>query len=66
MGKTAAVAMVCAAALVSLGGCYESPDVTVYQPGVYKGSRDPLLALERTDKQQQRLQERFKMVQTDR
>ena len=27
-----------------LTGCYEDPDVTVYEPGVYKGKEDPLLA----------------------
>jgi hypothetical protein len=29
---------------VALTGCYEDPDVTVYEPGVYKGKDDPLLA----------------------
>lgn len=27
-----------------LAGCYESTDVTIYEPGEYKGADDPLLA----------------------
>lgn len=27
-----------------LSGCYESADVTMYEPGKYKGADDPLLA----------------------
>ncbi len=38
---TAASALALAAVLT---GCYEDPDVTVYEPGVYKGKEDPLLA----------------------
>ncbi|MXZ81328.1 MAG: hypothetical protein F4Z15_08230 [Gammaproteobacteria bacterium] len=29
---------------VLLTGCLESPEVTVFEPGVYKGADDPLLA----------------------
>lgn len=28
---------------VLMTGCYESPEVIVYEPGVYKGAKDPLL-----------------------
>ncbi len=28
----------------TLTGCYESPTVTLFEPGVYKGADDPLLA----------------------
>jgi len=38
---TAASALALAAFLT---GCYEDPDVTVYDPGVYKGKEDPPLA----------------------
>jgi hypothetical protein len=50
-----------------LSGCYENPrDVTLHEPGVYKGPVDPLLdALQKPGLQQQ-LQERFNLVQTDR
>jgi hypothetical protein len=52
--------------LLSLGGCYRSPDITYHTPGVYKGPRDPLLQKERSPEQQQRLLQRFNQVQTDR
>ncbi len=54
-----------AAALV-LVGCYESTEVTVYDPGVYKGEEDPLMAKQRKEAQQERLRQRFRQVQTDR
>ena len=40
----------------------ESRSVTMHKPGVYKGAKDPLLAL----KNQQELIDRLKLVQTDR
>jgi len=49
-----------------LSGCYESTDVTIYEPGVYKGDRDPLLETLRDPAHKQALLERFEMVQTDR
>ncbi|HSN70055.1 MAG TPA: hypothetical protein VLT59_01040 [Steroidobacteraceae bacterium] len=50
--------------LAALAGCGES--VTVYEPGVYKGEEDPLLAKQASDEHQERLRERFQAVQTDR
>lgn len=50
----------------ALSACYESPDVTVHKPGVYKGGKDPLVALQRSPEQQQKLRERFDKVQMDR
>lgn len=55
-----------AALLVALAGCYEPVAPTVYEPGVYKGDRDPLLAKHATPEAKQALQERFAMSQTDR
>ncbi|MCY4051339.1 MAG: hypothetical protein OXF60_07600 [Gammaproteobacteria bacterium] len=40
---------------VSLTGCYESPTVTLFEPGVYKGAADPLL----TSSDNESLNERF-------
>ena len=40
---------------VFLTGCYESPSVTLFEPGVYKGANDPLLANSDTES----LNERF-------
>jgi hypothetical protein len=49
--------------LAGLTGCSSEPrSVTMHEPGVYKGAKDPLLA----QQQQQELIDRFKLVQTDR
>ena len=49
--------------LAGLLGCsYESRKETYHQPGVYKGTKDPLLA----QQHRQELIDRFKLVQTDR
>ncbi len=48
-----------------LAGCWDSTEVTVHNPGEYKGEKDPLLAQaasERTDA----LMKRFQLVQVDR
>ncbi|MGB7930835.1 MAG: hypothetical protein WCH04_01210 [Gammaproteobacteria bacterium] len=49
-----------------LTGCYEKPQVTFFEPGEYKGRTDPLLALEATPEQQQKLEQRLRTVQMDR
>jgi hypothetical protein len=51
-------------ALLGLTACYEDTDVTIYEPGVYKGSQDEhaLSAEERAEV----LAKRFNQVQTDR
>jgi len=49
--------------LGGLVGCsYESRQTNLHEPGVYKGTKDPLLARQ----QQQELIDRFKLVQADR
>lgn len=53
-------------ATVVLTACYEEPELTLYEPGVYKGRTDPLLELERTDEQQSKLRRRLELGQTDR
>ena len=51
------------AVMMGLVGCSsESRNVTMHKPGVYKGAKDPLLAL----KNQQELIDRLKVVQSDR
>ncbi|MEE9911314.1 MAG: hypothetical protein K4571_06280 [Deltaproteobacteria bacterium] len=46
-----------------IAGCSPEPrSVTLHEPGVYKGDRDPVLEL----KQHQELNHRFKLVQSDR
>ncbi len=49
--------------LVVLSGCSTEPrTTTIHEPGVYKGEKDPVLAL----KNRQELIDRFRLVQTDR
>jgi hypothetical protein len=49
--------------LAAVVGCSsESRNVTMHKPGVYKGTKDPVLAL----KNQQELIDRLKLVQSDR
>lgn len=50
----------------SILGCYESVDVTWYEPGVYKGADDPLLDKLRQSEFQRQLAGRFRLIQTDR
>ena len=52
--------------LLTVGACYESPNIAVHEPGKYKGTTDPLLAKERTPQQQETLRQRFDLGQTDR
>lgn len=49
-----------------LSGCYEDTDVTVQEPGVYKGKRDPLLEKMQTASLQGQLDDRFRSGQMDR
>jgi len=50
---------------MSLTACAERADVTLHEPGVYKGGKDPLLA--KQDSQYvETLQDRFAKGQTDR
>lgn len=66
MRAKAAVVFVAAVILTGLAGCYESPNVTIYKPGVYKGEKDPLVEKQRAPEQQAALRERFDLVQRDR
>jgi len=52
--------------LTAVGGCYGSADIAFYEPHVYKGTTDPLLGKLQSSGLRQRLQERFRAVQTDR
>ena len=47
-------------------GCSRATDVTVYEPGVYKGPKDPLVKMHATDEHKAQLQERFSKGQADR
>jgi hypothetical protein len=58
----------CPVALLAVLGaaCGGSMDVTVYEPGVYKGSEDPLVAMHAAPEQKAALQARFTKSQADR
>jgi len=47
-------------------GCGRATDVTVYEPGVYKGPKDPLVKMHATAEHKALLKERFTKGQTDR
>ena len=55
-----------ASALAVLVALVTGCGVTVYEPGEYKGLKDPLLDRQGTDEQQTLLQERFTKGQADR
>jgi hypothetical protein len=58
------ISLVAAGLLTGLTSCSLEPrTVTIHEPGVYKGMKDPLLARQQ---QEQVLVDRFKLVQTDR
>jgi hypothetical protein len=58
------ISLVVAGLLAGLTACSLEPrTVTIHEPGVYKGMKDPLLARQQ---QEQVLVDRFKLVQTDR
>jgi hypothetical protein len=61
-GLTAVVFLAVAA---GLSGCYESADVTVYEQGMYKGKKDPLLSQQGAAREES-LKKRFQLVQLDR
>ncbi|NIR31991.1 MAG: hypothetical protein GWN84_22335 [Gammaproteobacteria bacterium] len=63
--KTGGMCAALAAVLLALGGCYETNEVTVHQPGEYKGKSDPLLE-QQASAREESLQKRFELVQTDR
>ena len=53
------------AASLSMTGCWESADVTMHEPGKYKGKSDPLLAQQGASRSEA-LKKRFQLVQMDR
>ena len=63
MGKVATITIGVFA--LALAGCYEPADVTVHEPGVYKGAKDPLLNTD-ANKRNEELVARFNQVQRDR
>ena len=60
------VPLLCIVISMGLVSCYQSPNATLHQPGVYKGKTDPLLEKERAPKQQEALRDRLRMAAKDR
>ena len=65
-GKLRALLICLAAVSCVIAGCYTPQDVTLHEAGVYKGSKDPLLAQHGQAEAKETLQQRFDLVQTDR
>ena len=61
-----AMALALAILPMSLTACAERADVTLHEPGVYKGGVDPLLAKQQDPQQIQTLQDRFAKGQSER
>jgi len=61
-----ALAIVVGVASLGSAGCTERSEVTLHEPGVYKGGDDPLLAKQQDPEQIAALKERFAMGQSDR
>ena len=65
MIRSTILAAVAVFVAVGVAGCYESTNVTLSQPGQYKGQKDPLLA-QQTSSRSEALKKRFQLVQLDR
>lgn len=50
--------------MLMLSACYEDADVTIHEPGVYKGKED--VHSQTAEERAEILAKRFKQVQTDR
>lgn len=61
-----AVLFAVVASVVVLGGCYEETTPTRYEPGVYKGADDPLLAVLEDGDLHEDLENRFEEAFRDR
>jgi cobalamin biosynthesis protein CobD/CbiB len=64
--RSLAVALALAVLPMSLAACAERADVTLHEPGVYKGGEDPLLAKQQNPQNIETLQDRFAKGQSDR
>ena len=64
--RFASVAAVALFATAGLTACYDDADVTMFEPGVYKGPQDPLLGKLEEQELQNELEQRFSRAATDR
>ena len=63
--KNAILAAAAAVLAAGLAGCWDSTEVTVHNPGEYKGEQDPLMAQSGAARAET-LTKRFQLVQVDR
>ena len=63
--KNATLAAAVVVLATGLAGCWDSTEVTVHNPGEYKGQPDPLLA-QSASARSETLMKRFQSVQADR
>ena len=61
-----ALALAMGLASLSLAGCTEQSEITLHEPGVYKGGDDPLLEKQKDPAHIEALKERFAKGQSDR
>lgn len=64
--RFAAIMAAGALAAALLAGCYQSPAITLHEPGDYEGSPDPLRSRLQNFELQKQLEARLVQVQTDR
>ena len=55
-----------ALAAVLASGCYESPEVAMHEPGVYKGKPDSDAIMRPSAEAREALKERLRLTQSDR
>lgn len=60
------IALFLIGSVVGLNACYQEVSVTLHSPGKYKGKHDELLGKLKTPEWQHKLNDRFKLSQTDR
>ena len=63
--KNATFAVAAMLVAAGLAGCWDSTEVTVHNPGQYKGQKDPMLA-QSASARTETLTKRFQLVQVDR
>ena len=64
--RNLAKVVVVTSGLSLLSGCYDGAELTLHQAGVYKGGKDPLVALSASAAHKQQLVSRINQVQVDR
>ena len=63
--KKATLTVAAVVLATGVAGCWDSTEVTVHNPGEYKGAQDPLLA-QSASARTETLMKRFQLVQVDR